>query len=67
MLPPTNRFDDLLRSLEEARLTDDELHRQNASLAERSASHDTLSTLRAEMVKARSEYTRELFGGRSEF
>ena len=62
MQPPTTRFEELLRALEAARLTDDELHRQNASLTDRTASHDTLSTLRAEIAVARVEYTRDAPG-----
>ena len=66
MQPPTTRFDELLRALEAARLSDDELHRQNVSLAERTASHDTLSALRAEMATARAVYMRSAPEARSD-
>ncbi len=49
------RFDDLLRCLEEARLADEDVHRHNSSLEERTASHDTLVKLRAEMASLRVE------------
>jgi len=49
------RFDDLLGCLEEARLADEDVHRRNASLEERTASHDTLVKLRAEIASLRVE------------
>lgn len=66
MRTTTTQFDDLLRSLEAARSSDDDLHRQNASLAERSASHDTLLALRAEMAAARADFMRGTLGARSD-
>lgn len=59
MYPPIHRFDRLLVELEAARHADDELHSANASLADRAASHDTLSHLRAEIAKARVAYERD--------
>ncbi len=56
MRTTTTRFDDPLRSLEAARSSDDEPHRQDASLQERSASRDTLLALRAEIAAARADF-----------
>jgi hypothetical protein len=50
-------FDDLLKELERARIADEELHRRSGNLAERVASHDTLSRLRAEIAQARAART----------
>ena len=64
---PAHHFDELLRELEAARLTDDELHRTEASLTDRAASHDTLSRLRAEIAKARVAYETDTIGGHTEY
>ncbi len=55
MNPEVSRFDDLLRCLKEARLADEDVHLRNASLEERTASHDTLLRLRAEIASLRVE------------
>ncbi len=47
-------FDDLLKRLEEARFADEETHRRESSLAERTASRDTLMELRSEMARFRA-------------
>lgn len=46
-------FKDVLRELEEARSLDDEMHSQCASLLERVASRERLTTLRAELAEIR--------------
>lgn len=50
-----NRFDDLLIRLENARLEDEEIHSRPASLEERTASHESLTDLRAAMAQIRAE------------
>ena len=47
-------FDDVLRCLEDARIKDEEIHSRPASLKERTASHDALLSLRAEMAQIRA-------------
>jgi len=49
-----NGFDDLLRRLEDARVSDDEIHGRDSSLAERTASRELLMRLRAEMADFRA-------------
>ncbi|MFV2000899.1 MAG: hypothetical protein ACC654_11100 [Acidimicrobiia bacterium] len=49
-----NGFDDLLRRLEDARLSDDKIHERDSSLAERTASRELLMQLRAEMAEFRA-------------
>lgn len=51
----TDYFNALLRRLEEARFADEEIHRRNGSLTERTASHDVLMELRAEIARVRAE------------
>ncbi len=55
MNPEATRFDDLLRSLKDARLADEDVHRRDASLEERTASNETLLKLRAEIASLRAE------------
>ena len=55
MIPEVERFDDLLRCLKEARLADEDMHRRTASLEERTASHETLLKVRAEIASLRAE------------
>ena len=47
-------FDDALGCLEDARIKDEEIHNRPASLKERTASHDALLSLRAEMAQIRA-------------
>lgn len=47
-------FDTVLRELLEARSTDEDLHRRDSSLAERTASRKQLDTLRDEMARIRA-------------
>ncbi len=54
MWPATDRFDVLLQELIAARLADDEIHRRASSIEQRSASHDVLTTLRAEIASLRA-------------
>jgi hypothetical protein len=54
-----DRFEILLGRLEDARLNDEGVHRHFSSLEERSASHDVLMSLRAEMAQIRDEGTLE--------
>ena len=49
-----NSFDEVLRCLEDARVKDEEIHSRPASLEERTASHDALLRLRAEMAQIRT-------------
>jgi len=56
------RFDDLLRCLEDARLSDDAMHQRIASLEERATSHDALVVLRAEIASLRVETGIEQMG-----
>ncbi len=55
MNPEATRFDDLLRSLKDARLADEDVHRRDASLEERTASHEALLKVRAEIASLRAE------------
>ena len=50
-----DRFEILLGRLEDARLNDEDVHSHVSSLEERSASHDVLMSLRAEMAQIRDE------------
>lgn len=47
------RFDDLLRCLKDARVADEEMHRRNSSLEERTLSHRALVELRAKIANLR--------------
>jgi len=49
-----NEFDDLLGRLEDARMSDDEIHGRDSSLSERAASRELLMRLRAEMAEFRA-------------
>ncbi len=55
-----DRFEHLLRCLEEARLADEDVHRRSCSLSERIASHDLLVRLRAEIAEVRLEIAPKL-------
>jgi hypothetical protein len=55
MYSAAERFDELLRCLKDARLSDDAVHQRNSSLNERAASHDRLVMLRAEIASLRPE------------
>jgi hypothetical protein len=47
-------FNDVLGCLEDARIKDEKIHSRPASLRERTASHDALLSLRAEMAEIRA-------------
>lgn len=55
MNPGAERFDYLLVRLMDARLVDEDAHGRNSSLEERTASHDSLMTLRAEIASLRND------------
>lgn len=48
-------LDELLERLNNARLVDEEIHRNGASLEQRVVSHDALVHIRSELVKLRTE------------